>query len=772
MALKHSNPQRPRIDRERRKYWARAPYNFVPLPDKVITIPEKELLGHDRYHTNGLSGCIDCTLETSSTTYVRGMFTEDEFEKQGRTKPDKLTVDEKNVRAPFYAIERDDHINGKPRPVIPGSTLRGMIRSLVEIAGFGRMRWVANQPTFTFRAVAAPGNDPLKEPYSKIIKASNVRAGYLEKRGARWFIRPALTAQDMGWPSNEFYLKVKETFIQGKDIPNFLRLDSPNYRPQLHDVSFGVEFRKRRSGPFVAVSHIGSRQAGYQYEGVLVCSGNMLESARADQKSPRRNHALVLKRNEKIDPVPIAEQAIRDYRAGLTPYQRDELAFDWAGGDWGCLKDGAPVFYVPDDEIIYFGHSPNFRIPAIDENKKGKGASNPRRFVPEEIWKGEDPDLADAIFGWVEDMESGLKGQCAGRVFFSDARCNSDGDIWESQNPLAPRTLASPKPTTFQHYLVQHKAVGKNEADHDPDIKPQLAHYGSPPTETEIRGYKLYWHKGERPEITATDKEREHEKQLTRILPIKSGVRFSFKIHFENLLEQELGALLWALTLPGEQGKVYRHKLGMGKPLGLGAVHIQPKLTLADRKSRYRQLFAGNAWHENKDEADMQKYIFAFEKFVLDGIKSPRQRLVDLDRIRSLFVLLEWHGRQRDAKWLDQTRYMEIEHGLNKINEYKERPVLPDPHGVLQRFEQATSDSDEPVMPEIAPIDPDVKIGTVEEWRYSYGFIKPEDGGRRVFVHKNQLARGLRVLKEGQRVRFHIGPGMKGLEAKDVHLDE
>ncbi len=775
MALNHSNPTLPRIDRERRKHWASAPYNFVPLAKKTIAVPEKELPDQDRYCENIFTGCIDCSLETCSTTYVRGMFTEEEFEKQGRKKPENLTVDEKNVRAPFFAIERNDVVDSKPRPVIPGSSLRGMVRSLLEIAGFGRMRWVAKQPTFTFRALAALNDDPLRDPYRKVIGpfSRNVRAGYLEKRGARWFIRPALTTKDMGWPGNEFYLKVREMLIQGKDIPEFRRLDSSDYRPQVHEVSFGVEFKRRRSGTCVAVSHIGSRQAKYEHKGVLVCSGNMLESAGPDQKSPRRNHALVLEPNYEVDNLEIAEQAIKDYRAGLTRYQREELAVYWAGGDYGCLKDRAPVFYVPDDKVVYFGHCPNFRIPSIDENDKEKRASNPRRFVPEEIRTGEDPDLVDAIFGWVEDPDSGLKGQRAGRVFFSDARCLSDGDVWERQTPIAPGTLASPKPTTFQHYLVQHKSGGKYEPDHDPDIKSRLAHYGTPTTETEIRGHKLYWHKGKTPEIEASAKEREkHESQLTRIIPIKHGVKFAFKIRFENLLEHELGALLWALTLPGEQGKAYRHKLGMGKPLGMGAVHIQPKLTLQDRKSRYSQLFSGDAWHEDNREADTQKFIPAFEKFVLDRIKSNQRRLVELDRIRSLFVLLEWHWRQSDANWHDQTRYMEIEYGLNKINEYKERPVLPNPDGVVARFETVAHDTEETPRPEFAKVDQGYRIGIVDEWRYSYGFIKLDDSGKRMFVHKSQLARGLRILKGGQRVRFHIGPGMKGLEAKDVHLDE
>ncbi len=103
-----------------------------------------------------------------------------------------------------------------------------------------------------------------------------------------------------------------------------------------------------------------------------------------------------------------------------------------------------------------------------------------------------------------------------------------------------------------------------------------LSHYGTPTDETRIRGHKQYWHKGEKPDIEATVKERQLESQVTRISPLATGVSFRFRVRFENLREEELGALLWALMLPGEEGQEYRHKIGMGKPLGMGAIEISP----------------------------------------------------------------------------------------------------------------------------------------------------------------------------------------------------
>ncbi len=51
-----------------------------------------------------------------------------------------------------------------------------------------------------------------------------------------------------------------------------------------------------------------------------------------------------------------------------------------------------------------------------------------------------------------------------------------------------------------------------------------------------------------------------------------------------------------------------------------------------------------------------------------------------------------------------------------------------------------------------------------------FGFITPDDGGKDLFVHANNLGDGLRSLDEGAAVEFEEGPGRKGPEAKDVVL--
>jgi CspA family cold shock protein len=66
------------------------------------------------------------------------------------------------------------------------------------------------------------------------------------------------------------------------------------------------------------------------------------------------------------------------------------------------------------------------------------------------------------------------------------------------------------------------------------------------------------------------------------------------------------------------------------------------------------------------------------------------------------------------------------------------------------------------------PITGTVKFFNSEK---GYGFIKPDDGSRDVFVHVSAVTRsGLATLNEGQRVSFDIEPDNRGKGPKAVNL--
>ena len=52
-----------------------------------------------------------------------------------------------------------------------------------------------------------------------------------------------------------------------------------------------------------------------------------------------------------------------------------------------------------------------------------------------------------------------------------------------------------------------------------------------------------------------------------------------------------------------------------------------------------------------------------------------------------------------------------------------------------------------------------------------YGFIKPDDGGRDVFVHITAVeSAGLKSLNEGQLIAFDVEPDKKGKGPKAVNI--
>ena len=50
-----------------------------------------------------------------------------------------------------------------------------------------------------------------------------------------------------------------------------------------------------------------------------------------------------------------------------------------------------------------------------------------------------------------------------------------------------------------------------------------------------------------------------------------------------------------------------------------------------------------------------------------------------------------------------------------------------------------------------------------------YGFIKPDDGGEDIFVHRTGIAgEGFRILDEGDKVTYGVTEGRQGPQATNV----
>lgn len=665
------------IKDEKRK--AVAPYNFIELPDVVIPakLEDGKLCNNDRYHENRNTGKIKCILTTSSPLYIRCGLTLEEY----KVIQQQLREGKEPSDYPAFFYNPVTH-----KPEIAGSSLRGMLRNLVEIITFSKISQVSDAQKFYFRAVAADKDDPLKDEYTFHLgkQGKNVKAGYLHKQGDKWFIRPAKTID------NSPFVWIKEKTVLKAGISGYIPiqniLDPNKYRPQYFmNVSF-EDIQTKNNRKFA--QKFSSNSQTYYYTGVLITSGNMLEGATTLPKEiKRKNHCLIREPDSNAKLIPIDDKyAIQDYQKSLTAFQQQNPPFD---SEMGVLKQGRAIFYCEPklgQPVKLFGQSPNFRIPYYPKGQAK--AASAMDFIPPNLLNSSVIDIAEAIFGFVRQKKESeeIAQSYAGRVFISNAQCTRENDIWLENNSIIPKILASPKPTTFQHYLVQPEEVNAD--------KKKLKHYASEPIkDTVIRGHKLYWHKGSNPEIAHPTPKEASDTQVTQIQPIKPGVNFEFTIHFENLTKVELGALMWVLDIA--QDDKYRLSLGMGKPLGMGAIKISYELFIDQRRNRYDQLFYSNNWYLPKTKEISVKYKDKFEEHIISELKKlgnyeTISRLSQIPRIQMLLAMLTWEENP-SPDYLDNTRYMEIERKEKPCigddpNEYKARPVLPTPLQVISEI--------------------------------------------------------------------------------------
>jgi CRISPR-associated protein (TIGR03986 family) len=620
---------------------AHAPYNFVPLPEEIKTIgkpPE-----HDRYHAGLLTGKFTCTLTTASPLYVRAARTLIQYNR-------KNNKDESDPETPsdfFYGEEE--------KLLIPGSSLRGMLRNMVEIVSASRLEPVSDDP-LVYRAVG--DTTSLGDMYRKRLMHQNgsaikflMRAGFMRQKGnSDWEIIPAKEVVD-----GTTFGRIEQSLVKevGK-LPEWKDKQNANtIFAAVDGIEAHTHNKQRRPVDllYARVTSASSTAKPSYNEFVLVKTGQM--------NNKHMDFVFGLP-DAKAQPIFIPEKVVDRYKEQITLGQNDLLK-----SENGVLRNDQPVFYITDKngQVEFFGHPMMFRLPY---------EHSPARMLPQSLQDAQGLDLAQALFGTVPLDET--KGQTiAGRLFVGDAfLVGKLGEALLDETTL--KILSGPKPTTFQHYLTQES----------PDYEKQLGHYNSnPEKEAALRGHKLYWHQGEvakedyaaRPADVAA-----HPKQYSpAIKPVKSGTAFTFSIHFENLRPEELGALLWVLEKAVDPK--YRLKIGMGKPYGLGSVAITHALTLTDRAKRYGSLLEGDKWNEGglDKEANAKTATEARRAFARFVCGDANASIDDQKRIQEFLALLNW----LDHPGKDDTKYMELGEFTGNRDPQKNpkglgrRPVLP-----------------------------------------------------------------------------------------------
>ena len=234
----------------------------------------------------------------------------------------------------------------------------------------------------------------------------------------------------------------------------------------------------------------------------------------------------------------------------------------------------------------------------------------------------------------------------AGHVRFTHATLNTS---WphEDHQPikLTLPILSSPKPTTTAFYLREHDPQAR-ESRWPPMLR-ERNNRGDPPpgflwptyriAEAELSGRKFY--RRHAPDISGLNADANRMNQSVHAIP--PGLSFTFRIYFDNLTDQELAALLFALTLmspdewkPSDAGQPL-HAIGHGKPFGMGACAIVVDSLQLDHPDRFRAdnwSGFGQTKTDSSDAAGLRDRIKTFWQTCNQHVESRAvlQDLVDM----------------------------------------------------------------------------------------------------------------------------------------------
>lgn len=531
----------PRPDCEEIRRKSKAPYRFAALNRKVVA---GTIVDHDAPLPDGF--CVRLKVGwTAETPLLIGA------ENGDAVGPQKLWD------APDAAY------------AVPGASLRGMLRSALEIVAHGRLHRINGHHRYGLRDFEHPnyktgGHYPLSD-------VNSVHAGWLRKNGAEYVISPCEWSQvevtalpgvrdGFDWTNQSLRDKYRAFRMEQLD---FQRRDRFRSDDDLNNKSLLVPDAK------------GS------IEGVYVFS----------DKVPNANRDAWEQRGKKVEyvfhgrngaEIALTDQSMAQFLRLNTKPSKNRQEPD---GTWKLLspkveKGGSvPVFYVGDlaeqGAGFAFGLTRLFKVPhqysVADIAKRSQGDVRPC------LEQGEKTtiagiDFVENLFGFVlEDDAFTYKGSKEkpkalarkGRISFGFAEIPPDR-VQETE--AVPTVMMGARASFAPFYLA-----GKFKDYSDPNAR--------------LAGRKRYLPRypgGEKfaplKEMLSKNKDSDDKQKIIsklKFLVGKDGGAFAFdsEIRLHNVTAAEVGAVLWVLT-HGGAGQC-RHMLGRAKPFGAGQLRAE-----------------------------------------------------------------------------------------------------------------------------------------------------------------------------------------------------
>jgi CRISPR-associated protein (TIGR03986 family) len=491
-----------------------APYNFVPL-SRFVYFPEwGHQISHDIPFSDGLSGTLSCELVTDTPIYVRngGNWTD----------ADKGTE-------PYNAFFEVDG-----QPMIPGTSLKGMIRNVIEIATFGKLNRV-NDKRYSLRDLHYKG-------YQSQMARTAAGGAFEALPKSGWLQYDEQSDQYLLTPCN--HARVEHDLLNrfaGADVGfgrrQSLKTKYEQWEKAGRTLNVSFECSDYKPHPHSKVLSLG----GGGRTGTLVFTG---------QPGGKKHMEFVFFDESTGSPTEVTRETMEEFRFVHTTDNGPTEALSY----WdSSLRSGRriPIFYLPasDGAVTALGLAQMFRLPYRHNISQMVGHTSP-------LHEEKSLDLAECLFGTVDSAQA-LKG----RVSFSAATAHS---VTPYVHGTVTTVLGAPKPTYYPNYVKQDETNGVVRGR---DYKTYMD------GNAEIRGWKRYPARPDRDVGRPEPPGKDQARVATSFKPLGVGTSFRFQVRFHNLRPFELGALFWALTWGGDGNLC--HRLGMAKSCGMGQVRVR-----------------------------------------------------------------------------------------------------------------------------------------------------------------------------------------------------
>ena len=513
------------------------PYNFVPLSEHIILPEWGDAASQDIPFRDGSDGEFDIVVTAVSPIYVRN----------GQSTRDKNNPDTSFFHAP------------DGRFCIPGTSVKGMTRNVLEISTFSRMRHISDSRYGIRDLKLTAYTSQITEPDYR----SKARAGFLDISTDDWKIIPCSWAS---WRRKDFDPAFgNEKMSAAAKYERFL--DKHGTLFFAANVEF-VKDGKDKDGHAIIPHNEATFCADGKKQGVMVFTGQPQKCDPGNPKDTGKRREYFFYDPRENEAFAVDDEAYFDEEKGET-VRRNQRDFKFIheeqsrSGDFHAWVKGRlvevrknyfrgriPVFYIEDERkrLRSFGLAAMFRFAGAVSTVEALRNTNADHYPERDVEFP--PDMADLIFGYATRKKS-----LRGRVQFS--ACFADvGAVPQSEEKVI---LGNPKPSFYPAYLEQDKDLDDREK-----YKTWLD------KDARLRGWKRYPAMVEQDKHPDTGLKQVSNDIFSRFCPLPAGTEFTGKVRYHNLKEVELGALIWSLRL-----KNFCHSLGMGKPFGFGKVKVK-----------------------------------------------------------------------------------------------------------------------------------------------------------------------------------------------------